>query len=153
MLFRSALLQYQSPKSKPNLNPEPSLRSKPRPPPKPTQTPAKPEDDMVAIKCNLCEHTPLNPEGAKRPAYSCEENCPTGALVRVNPQEYFDEVEKTLGLVFRDQTHAIGRNIHKSDPMAKAWHVVGGLLVLALSALMGWMAWRYGFNGLCVVDG
>ncbi|HEX5703116.1 MAG TPA: cyclic nucleotide-binding domain-containing protein [Pyrinomonadaceae bacterium] len=107
---------------------------------------AKPEDDMVAIKCNLCEHTPLNPEGAKRPAYSCEENCPTGALVRVNPQEYFDEVEKTLGLVFRDQTHAIGRNIHKSDPKAKAWHVIGGLLVLALSALMGWMAWRYGFN-------
>ena len=107
---------------------------------------AKPEDDMVAIKCNLCEHTPLNPEGAKRPAYSCEVNCPTGALVRVNPQEYFDEVEKTLGLVFRDQTHAIGRNIHKSDPLAKAWHIFGGLLVIALSALMGWAAWRYGFN-------
>ena len=107
---------------------------------------AKPEDDMVAIKCNLCEHTPLNPEGAKRPAYSCEENCPTGALVRVNPHEYFDEVEKTLGLVFRDQTHAIGRNIHKSDPIAKAWHIGGGLLVLAVSALMGWAAWRYGFN-------
>jgi hypothetical protein len=101
---------------------------------------------MVAIKCNLCEHTPLNPEGAKRPAYSCELNCPTGALVRVNPQEYFDEVEKTLGLVFRDQTHAIGRNIHKSDPTAKAWHILGGLTVLVLSALMGWAAWRYGFN-------
>jgi Fe-S-cluster-containing dehydrogenase component/CRP-like cAMP-binding protein len=107
---------------------------------------AKPEDDMVAIKCNLCEHTTLNPEGAKRPAYSCEENCPTGALVRVNPQEYFGEVEKTLGLVFRDQTHAIGRNIHKSDPLAKAWHIGGGLIVLALSALIGWAAWHYGFN-------
>jgi Fe-S-cluster-containing dehydrogenase component len=107
---------------------------------------AKPDDDMVAIKCNLCEHTPLNPEGAKRPAYSCEENCPTGALVRVNPQEYFDEVGKTLGLVFRDQTHAIGRNIHKSDPIATAWHIFAGIVVLAVSALIGWAAWRHGFN-------
>jgi len=104
------------------------------------------QDDMIAIKCNLCEHTPLNPEGAKRAAYSCEENCPTGALVRVNPQEYFDEVEKTLGLVFRDQTHAIGRNIHKSDPIARAWHIGAGLLVLAASIVIGWAARRYGFN-------
>lgn len=107
---------------------------------------AKADDDMVAIKCNLCEHTSLNPEGAKRAAYSCEENCPTGALVRVNPQEYFDEVGKTLGLVFRDQTHAIGRNIHKSDPFAKASHVAGGLIVVLMSAVIGWAAWRYGFN-------
>ena len=101
---------------------------------------------MIAIKCNLCESTPLNPAGAKRPAYSCEENCPTGALVRVNPQEYFGEIEKTLGLVFRDRTHAIGRNIHKSDPLARAWHIGGGLLTLLVSILIGWAAWRYGFN-------
>jgi Fe-S-cluster-containing dehydrogenase component/CRP-like cAMP-binding protein len=103
-------------------------------------------EDMIAIKCNLCESTPLNPEGAKRPAYSCEENCPTGALVRVNPQEYFGEIEKTLGLVFRDERHAIGRNIHKSDPIAKVWHLTGGLSVVLISILMGWAAWRYGFN-------
>ena len=103
-------------------------------------------EDMIAIKCNLCESTPLNPAGAKRPAYSCEENCPTGALVRVNPQEYFGEIEKTLGLVFRDERHAIGRNIHKSDPIAKAWHLAGGLAVVAISIVMGWAAWRYGFN-------
>ncbi len=107
---------------------------------------AKPEDDMVAIKCNLCEHTPLNPEGTKRPAYSCEENCPTGALVRVNPQEYFDEVGKTVGLVFRDQKHAIGRNIHKGDPIAKAWHFLGGLAVIAIAAWIIWAVRRYGFN-------
>src|SRR5437870_3079458 len=82
-------------------------------------------EDMLAIKCNLCENTPLNPAKAARPAYSCEENCPTGALVRVNPQEYFGEIEKTLGLIFRDQTHAIGRNIHKSDPIARLWHFGG----------------------------
>jgi len=103
-------------------------------------------DDMIAIKCNLCENTSLNPDGAKRPAYSCEENCPTGALVRVNPHEYFDEVGKTLGLVFRDQTHAIGRNIHKSDPIARVWHVAGIIGTLAATAVLVWAAWRFGMN-------
>jgi Fe-S-cluster-containing dehydrogenase component/CRP-like cAMP-binding protein len=108
--------------------------------------PAVESDDMVAIKCNLCESTSLNPKGAARPAYSCEENCPTGALVRVNPQEYFGEIEKTLGLVFRDKTHAIGRNIHKSDPIARRWHVFGSVLTIAIASLIGWAAWRYGFK-------
>jgi Fe-S-cluster-containing dehydrogenase component/CRP-like cAMP-binding protein len=108
--------------------------------------PAPESDDMVAIKCNLCESTPLNPKGAKRPAYSCEENCPTGALVRVNPQEYFGEIEKTLGLVFRDRTHAIGRNIHQSDPIARLWHILGSVLTIAIAGLIGWAAWRYGFK-------
>jgi Fe-S-cluster-containing dehydrogenase component/CRP-like cAMP-binding protein len=103
-------------------------------------------DDMVAIKCNLCEGTPLNPSGAKRPAYSCEENCPTGALVRVNPQEYFGEIEKTLGLVFRDQTHAVGRNIHQSDPIARAWHIAGAALVIAVTGLIVWALWQHGFS-------
>jgi Fe-S-cluster-containing dehydrogenase component/CRP-like cAMP-binding protein len=103
-------------------------------------------DDMVAIKCNLCESTPLNPSGAARPAYSCEENCPTGALVRVNPQEYFGEIEKTLGLVFRDQTHAIGRNIHKSDPIARVWHLAGALGTVVLAGLFAWAAWHFGFK-------
>jgi Fe-S-cluster-containing dehydrogenase component/CRP-like cAMP-binding protein len=109
-------------------------------------TAAVESDDMVAIKCNLCESTSLNPTGASRPAYSCEENCPTGALVRVNPQEYFGEIEKTLGLVFRDQTHAIGRNIHKSDPIARLWHLGGGLMTIAIAGLIGWAALHYGFK-------
>jgi Fe-S-cluster-containing dehydrogenase component/CRP-like cAMP-binding protein len=102
--------------------------------------------DMVAIKCNLCEATPLNPAGASRPAYSCEENCPTGALVRVNPQEYFGEIEQTLGLVFRDQTHAIGRNIHRSDPIARLWHVGGILFTIAVTAMIAFAVLRYGFS-------
>ena len=112
----------------------------------PKPVPVTESDDMVAIKCNLCEGTPLNPSGASRPAYSCEENCPTGALVRVNPQEYFGEIEKTLGLIFRDQTHAIGRNIHKSDPIARLWHIGGGLATIAIASLIGWAALHYGFN-------
>src|SRR5437870_4739632 len=103
-------------------------------------------EDMVAIKCNLCEHTSLNPKGASRSAYSCEENCPTGALVRVNPQEYFGEIEKTLGLVFRDQTHAIGRNIHQSDTTARLWHIGGVIGTLAITVLIAWAALHYDFN-------
>ena len=110
--------------------------------------PAPPEasDDPVAIKCNLCEGTALNPPGAKRKAYSCEENCPTGALVRVDPIQYFSEIGSAESFVFRDQNHAVGRNIHKSDPMARAWHI-GGAAVTILSALViGWAISRYGYD-------
>jgi Fe-S-cluster-containing dehydrogenase component len=112
----------------------------------PVNAPAA-SDDVVAIKCNLCEHTPLNPAGAKRPAYSCEENCPTGALVRVNPLEYFTELDPAQGLVFQDQTHAIGRNIHKSDPLARVWHFAGlGITLLAVMASV-WGLAKYGLDG------
>ena len=109
--------------------------------------PPPPADDVIAIKCNLCEHTPLNPAGAKRPAYSCEENCPTGALVRVNPLTYFEEIKNTQGIIFRDQTHAIGRNIHKSDPLAMAWHIAGIGVTAIVGALMIWGLLNHGFNG------
>src|SRR6202022_4181834 len=104
-------------------------------------------DDVVAIKCNLCEATPLNPAGAGRKAYSCEENCPTGALVRVDPLKYFAEIGSTQGLVFQDQTHAIGRNIHKSDPLASTWHVVGASLVVVGTIAGAWGLARYGLDG------
>lgn len=107
-----------------------------------------PADDVVAIKCNLCEHTPLNPQGVKRQAYSCEENCPTGALVRVDPLTYFDEVESTRGLVFRTETQAFGRNIHKSDPLARAFHIAGvALTLVAVAGTILGLAAR-GFDGV-----
>ena len=104
-------------------------------------------DDVVAIKCNLCEDTPLNPKGARRQAYSCEENCPTGALVRVNPIEYFSEITSTQGFVFKDETHAIGRNIHKSDPLARGWNIGGAVITIlgAIAVIVGLS--RYGFDG------
>jgi Fe-S-cluster-containing dehydrogenase component/CRP-like cAMP-binding protein len=107
-----------------------------------------PADDVVAIKCNLCEHTPLNPQGAQRQAYSCEENCPTGALLRVDPVTYFTEVEKTQGLIFRDRTQAFGRNIHKSDPLAKALHIGGAALILIAGLATIWGLAAHGFDGL-----
>jgi Fe-S-cluster-containing dehydrogenase component len=114
----------------------------------PSAPEAAASDDVIAIKCNLCEQTGLNPPGSRRKAYSCEENCPTGALVRVNPIEYFGEVETTQGLVFQNETHAIGRNIHKSDPLARAWHA-GGLLLVALAVVAAvWGLAKYGFDGI-----
>jgi Fe-S-cluster-containing dehydrogenase component/CRP-like cAMP-binding protein len=114
---------------------------------KPTTSPPVTEsDDMVAIKCNLCENTPLNPQGARTKAYSCEENCPTGALLRVNPHEYFSEINNTLGLVYRDQAHAIGRNIHKSDRVARLWHTGGVLMTILLTVLAVWACMRQGMS-------
>jgi Fe-S-cluster-containing dehydrogenase component/CRP-like cAMP-binding protein len=104
-------------------------------------------DNLLAVKCNLCRNTPLNPPGARRAAYSCEENCPTGALVRVNPREYFSEVSSRIGLVFKDQTHAIGRNIHQRDPLARLWHASGMTTTAAITILSLWLLARYGFDG------
>ena len=103
-------------------------------------------DDLLATKCNLRAGTPLNPPGAKRDAFSCQENCPTGALVRVNPREYFAEVNTRLGLVYRDQTHAVGRNIHKRDPLALLWHAFGILSTLAVAAAVVWGLRRRGLD-------
>jgi len=113
------------------------------------QTPATltPADDVVAIKCNLCEHTPLNPQGVSRQAYSCEENCPTGALVRVDPLKYFEEVESTHGIIFRSETQAFGRNIHKSDPLAKAFHLAGATLTLIAVVAAIWGLATRGLDG------
>ena len=104
-------------------------------------------EDLLAVKCNLCNNTPLNPAGAKSKAYSCQENCPTGALVRVNPKEYFDEGKSAVGFIYRDQTHAIGRNIHKSDPLAKLFHIAGVLGTIALTIATLWAARKYTLDG------
>ncbi len=87
-------------------------------------------ENLLAVKCNLCKETGLNPPGAKTAAYSCEENCPTGALVRVDPRDYFDEVNQSMGMVRRSKTHAIGENIHKFDRTAFLWHILGIVIVL-----------------------
>lgn len=115
-------------------------------PPKPPD-PVTEADNLLAVKCNLCNNTPLNLPGAKRHAYSCQENCPTGALVRVNPREYFEEVGERIGLIFQDQTHAIGRDIHKRDPLARLWHAGGIIATLALTAWTFWLALRHGLDG------
>jgi Fe-S-cluster-containing dehydrogenase component/CRP-like cAMP-binding protein len=117
-----------------------------RPPILPPPVVGTKKDNLIAVKCNLCEDTPLNPPGARTPAYSCEENCPTGALVRVNPLEYFDEVEARLGLVFQTPTMAVGRNIHRNDPIWWWSQLAGGLLILLTLFGELWMWRSHGFD-------
>jgi Fe-S-cluster-containing dehydrogenase component/CRP-like cAMP-binding protein len=102
--------------------------------PDPLPPPVDTTDDLIAVKCNLCNNTPLNPPEKKKRAYSCEENCPTGALARINPREYFTEVGAIEGLMLINQTHATGRNIHRSDPPRRAMHILGILLTVLLTA-------------------
>ncbi|HEX5708167.1 MAG TPA: cyclic nucleotide-binding domain-containing protein [Pyrinomonadaceae bacterium] len=105
-------------------------------------------ENLLAAKCNLCDNTPMNPKSARGHRYSCEENCPTGALVRVNPREYFAEAGARIGLVYRDRTHAIGRNIHKRDTPALLWHVFGILLTLAVAFAFARWLMRTGLDEL-----
>ncbi len=100
-------------------------------------------EDLLAVKCNLCQDTGLNPPNSKSKAYSCEENCPTGALLRVNPREYFSEVKDTIGLIYRDKTHAIGKNIHKFDLIATLWHIFGIFGAILGGGLALWATKRF----------
>jgi Fe-S-cluster-containing dehydrogenase component/CRP-like cAMP-binding protein len=112
----------------------------------PPSGPSEKKEDFVAIKCNLCRGTSINPRWARREAYSCEENCPTGALVRVNPREYFSELGNVIGTVYVDQKQAIGRNIHRRDWPARFWHTGGSLLLLTVIGATVWAAYHYGLN-------
>ena len=111
----------------------------------PPQEPSRVEetDDLLAVKCNLCENTPLNPQGEEKQAYSCQENCPTGALVRVNPREYFSEAKNSIGIIFKDQTHAIGRNIHKKDTPKRILHMAGVLAIISVTWVLLWAVRRF----------
>jgi Fe-S-cluster-containing dehydrogenase component len=119
------------------------LRIKPDPIPPPVDA----TEDLVAIKCNLCsDRAGMNPPGAKTRAYSCEENCPTGALARVKPREYFKEIGQIRGLLLVDKARAYGRNIHRSDPPRRLIHIAGILLTVLITAgaIMGLQ--RYGLG-------
>ncbi len=105
----------------------------------PKPNPVTQDEDLVAIKCNLCNDTPLNPKDATgKPAYAthkynCEENCPTGALRRVKPHEYFNEIAQIHGPAFRQpETLIVGNRFGHADRAKLLAHAVGIGLTLAL---------------------
>lgn len=115
--------------------------------PDPIPAPVDATEDLVAIKCNLCsDRATMNPPGAKTRAYSCEENCPTGALARVKPREYFTEIGQIEGLLLVDKTHAYGRNIHKSDGPKRFIHALGILLTVIATGAAIFGLQRYGLG-------
>lgn len=105
----------------------------------PKPNPVTQDEDLVAIKCNLCNNTPLNPkDAAGKPVYAvhkynCEENCPTGALKRVKPAEYFNEIAQIHGPAFRPTDGMIiGNRFGHADRAKRLAHAVGVTLTLAL---------------------
>jgi hypothetical protein len=68
-------------------------------------------------------------------------------LVRVNPREYFKEAADAIGIVFKDQTHAIGRNIHKRDIPARVIHVIGIALIIGIGSAILAAASRHTLDG------
>ncbi len=111
------------------------FRLAPEPLPAPVTAPVGTGVELLAVKCNLCAGTGLNPPDAKIPAYSCEENCPTGALLRVNPHTYFTEIKQLEGVVFQDATHAIARHVSHQDRGKRLMHAIGLVAVAMLTLL------------------
>ncbi len=108
--------------------------------------PVEQTDDLLAVKCNLCAHTPLNPEGTAIQAYSCEENCPTGALLRVSPDTYFPEIRILEGRrVVRAGKGAQLRRTVKDHSLRLA-HVTGILVTLMCAIALGFAVYSYGLE-------
>jgi Fe-S-cluster-containing dehydrogenase component len=139
----------QSAAAKAAVNLQEMFRLSPGPLPPPVET----LDDLVAVKCNLCsDRTSMNPPNSRTHKYSCEENCPTGALARVNPRQYFDEIKQLEGplaqmgkLQFTGPQQAIGRNIHLADWPKRWLHLCGVVLTLLSTAAAGYGIQRYEF--------
>ncbi|MFQ3581158.1 cyclic nucleotide-binding domain-containing protein [Chloracidobacterium validum] len=105
----------------------------------PKPNPVTQGEDLVAIKCNLCNNTPLNPKDQTgKPVYAthkhnCEENCPTGALKRVKPNQYFNEIAQIHGPAFRRVGEMIvGNRFGHADRAKTLAHVLGVTLTLLL---------------------
>lgn len=52
-------------------------------------------DVKKAVKCDLCRELPKKRRGGTRAA--CVSSCPTGAIVRIDPDEYVDEIYERQG--------------------------------------------------------
>ncbi len=145
--YNAISMVLRSPKPAPALTTRQRLTELVQIRPAPLPPSVEPTEELVAVKCNLCRGTALNPAGSTTPAYSCEENCPTGALVRVSPRDYFDEMTLIEGPAY-PPARTSSRNIHRSDPPARKIHLTGISVVLlaVLAAVLGLR--RYGFNGV-----
>ncbi|MEW6736018.1 MAG: cyclic nucleotide-binding domain-containing protein, partial [Acidobacteriota bacterium] len=113
------------------------LKYEPKPPP------VVAEEDLVAIKCNLCNSTPLNPQDKNGKSlysvqkYNCEENCPTGALARVSPTDYFAEIQAITGKAFRREGSTLyGPHLAPGDRGKQLVHILGIAATLILCGMV-----------------
>jgi len=66
-----------------------------RPRKKTEAAPAADGDGKKAVKCDLCRELPKKRSGAARAA--CVASCPTGAIVRIDPDDYVDQIYERQG--------------------------------------------------------
>ncbi|MBK8940060.1 MAG: cyclic nucleotide-binding domain-containing protein [Polyangiaceae bacterium] len=107
------------------------------PRPKEALRPAGIPAELLATKCDLCRTYERGP--------ACVQVCPTGSILRVDPQRDWSEVAALLGGARRAARATAAR------PVVPAWSVVGGAAIGAAAiALVGlvmrsrghWVPWR-----------
>ena len=104
---------------------------------------ALPVTQQVAVKCDLCVGAACNSDGRKPHLHGCEENCPTGALRRVAPDEEFAELHHIkaarLARLYRKREGKTLQLIQnwRAPSAAGLIHLVGnsGILLLLLLTL------------------
>lgn len=95
----------------------------------------------LAVKCDLCVSADCNAKGLNPHLHGCEENCPTGALRRVVPDEQFAELHTLkaarLARVYRKRDGKKLKLIERwRDPsMVRLLHLIGSMGILLLLAL------------------
>ncbi|MBM4291628.1 MAG: 4Fe-4S dicluster domain-containing protein [Deltaproteobacteria bacterium] len=82
--------------------------------------------DLIASKCNLCS-------GYEEP--NCVHNCPTGAILRVEPTAYFEELAEALGEPLRRAAGEAGKTATARRGGRGAWALWLGTLAAAAAAL------------------
>ncbi|MFY9223652.1 MAG: cyclic nucleotide-binding domain-containing protein [Blastocatellia bacterium] len=104
-------------------------------------SPVTGEEDLVAVKCNLCNGTSINPVDKngqkiyKDHRYNCVESCPTGACIRVSPTQYFSEIAAIKGKAFDAQGKTAVSKVNYKDTGKQITHVIGILFTLLLCGL------------------
>ena len=71
-------------------------------------------------------------------------------MARITPSKYFSEVGQIEGLFRIDETHAIGRNIHQSDPPKRLLHLGGLALTIILLAATFFGLQQFGMGGAII---
>lgn len=86
---------------------------------------------QIATKCNLCHGYEYS---------NCVHNCPTGALLRVDPTQYWDEVAE----VFRGKGQAIGSSTVAKKKRFELTHLILGMVtLLTVIAMVGLKAFEF----------
>jgi Fe-S-cluster-containing dehydrogenase component len=97
------------------------------------------ETSSIAVQCNLCADTPLNPPTAKRHLHACQENCPTGAL------QHVEVAQLAVVRAIPQAGQAIAEEA-KTTAAARFIHLVGAFTVAIGIGLAWWAVRKFGLH-------